>query len=127
MGQTVGDHSRDRGGLRVEPGQRCHCPGLLCQWRSRATVVQQASESFCSTPADPTRCAQQATDFLEKTATPLGWSAPNPQDGIWGWPLKILGLLISVGAATLGAPFWYRLLDRIGTLRNTGRPPQPGS
>ena len=93
----------------------------------RAAVVQQASESFCSTPADPTRCAQQATDFLEKTATPLGWSAPNPQDGIWGWPLKILGLLISVGAATLGAPFWYRLLDRIGTLRNTGRPPQPGS
>lgn len=93
----------------------------------RAAVVQQASESFCSTPADPTRCAQQATDFLEKTATPLGWLAPNPQDGIWGWPLKILGLLISVGAATLGAPFWYRLLDRIGTLRNTGRPPQPGS
>jgi len=52
---------------------------------------------------------------------------PNPQDGAWGWPLKILGLLISVGAAALGAPFWYRLLDRVGTLRNTGRPPTPGS
>jgi hypothetical protein len=55
----------------------------------RAAVVQQASESFCSTPADPTRCAQQATYFLEKTATPLGWSAPNPQDGIWGWDLGL--------------------------------------
>lgn len=93
----------------------------------RIAVVQQASESFCSTPADPTECAQQATDLLEKTGIPLGWSAPNPEDGIWGWPLKVLGLLISVGAATLGAPFWYRLLDRIGTLRNTGRPPEPGS
>jgi hypothetical protein len=49
------------------------------------------------------------------------------QDGAWGWPLKTLGLLISVGAAALGARFWYRLLDRIGTLRNTGRPPTPGS
>jgi hypothetical protein len=64
---------------------------------------------------------------LEATGIPLGWSAPNPQDGAWGWPLKILGLLISVGAAVLGAPFWYRLLDRVGTLRNTGRPPTPGS
>ena len=54
------------------------------------------------------------------------WSAPDPEDGIWGWPLKVLGLLISVGAAALGAPFWYRLLDRIGSLRNTGRPPEPG-
>jgi hypothetical protein len=93
----------------------------------RTAVAQQATESFCSTPADPAECAQQATDFLETAGIPLGWSAPNPQDGIWGWPLKVLGLLISVGAATLGAPFWYRLLDRIGTLRNTGRPPEPGS
>jgi hypothetical protein len=42
------------------------------------------------------------------------------------WPLRVLGLLISVGTAALGAPFWYRLLDRIGSLRNTGCPPEPG-
>jgi hypothetical protein len=28
---------------------------------------------------------------------------------------------ISVGAAALAAPFWYRLLDQVGSLRNTGR------
>ena len=28
-----------------------------------------------------------------------------------------------IGAATLGAPFWYRLLDRVGTLSNTDRDP----
>ncbi len=94
----------------------------------RATVVQRAGDqNFCSTPADPTRCAEEAANLLERTGIPLGWSRPNPEDGIWGWPLKILGLLISVGAAALGAPFWYRLLDRIGSLRNTGRPPEPGS
>jgi hypothetical protein len=94
----------------------------------RATVVQRASDqNFCSTPADPTTCAEEAANLLERTGLPLGWSLPNPEDGIWAWPLKVLGLLISVGAAALGAPFWYRLLDRIGSLRNTGRPPEPGS
>ena len=94
----------------------------------RVSVVQRAGDqNFCSTPADPTRCAEEAANLVERIGIPLGWSRPNPEDGIWGWPLKVLGLLISVGAAVLGAPFWYRLLDRIGSLRNTGRPPEPGS
>jgi hypothetical protein len=94
----------------------------------RAAVVQQATDqNFCSTPNDQARCALETRNVLEATGIPLGWSAPNLHNGAWGWPLKILGLLISVGAAALGAPFWYRLLDRIGTLRNTGRPPTPGS
>jgi hypothetical protein len=94
----------------------------------RATVIQQVTDlNFCSTPGDQTKCAEEAASFLQKSIIPLGWSAPNPQDGLWGWPLKVLGLLISVGAAGLGAPFWYHLLNRIGSLRNTGRPPEPGS
>jgi hypothetical protein len=92
----------------------------------RTAVTQQASESFCNTPEDPTKCAQDATELLEKTGIPLGWSNPNLETGWLGLSLKGLGLLISVGAAALGA-FWYRLLDQIGTLRNTGRPPEPGS
>jgi len=70
-------------------------------------------------------CAEQARNFLEKTALPLGWSKPNPEDRRWGWPLKILGLLITIGAAALGAPFWYKVLDRVGSLRNTGQSPPP--
>ena len=94
----------------------------------RAAVVQQASDqNFCSTPDNQARCAVEARNVLESTGIPLGWSTPNRQDGIWSWPLKVLGLLLSLGAATLGASFWYRFLDRVGTLRNAGRPPSPGS
>ncbi len=92
----------------------------------RATVVQQVNdEEFCDTTSTELTCGEQARNFLEKSALPLGWSKPNPQDGKWGWPLKFLGLLITVGAASLGAPFWYKLLDRVGSLRNTGQSPSP--
>jgi hypothetical protein len=83
----------------------------------RAAVVQQASDqNFCSTPDDQAQCALEARDVVESTGIPLGWSGPTPphaQDGPWRWPLKVLGLLLPIGAATLGAPFWYRFLDRI--------------
>jgi hypothetical protein len=61
--------------------------------------------------------------LLERTGIPLGLVEAQSR----GWNLGLASedprLLISVGAAALGAPFWYRLLDRIGSLRNTGRPP----
>jgi hypothetical protein len=94
----------------------------------RAAVVQQASDqNFCSTPDDQARCAVEARSVLESTGIQLGWSTPKSARRDLGLALKVLGLLLSIGAATLGAPFWYRFLDRVGTLRNTGRPPSPGS
>jgi hypothetical protein len=129
--KTLGDHYRDRGGMRGELGQHRHCAVVVHQRSVRAAVVQQASDqNFCSTPDDQAQCALEARDVVESAGIPLGWSAlmaRNAQDGPWRWPLKVLGLLLSIGAATLGAPFWYRFLDRIGTLRNTGRPPSPDS
>ena len=51
----------------------------------RAAVVQQAAgQNFCSTPNDQARCALEARNVLEATGIPLGWSAPNPQDGALG-------------------------------------------
>jgi hypothetical protein len=82
---------------------------------------------LCQPSDDPAACADRSRQFLERSGFPLGWSQPNPDDGVWGWPLKVLGLLISIGAAALGAPFWYRLLDRVGTLRNSGRNPSEGT
>jgi len=88
----------------------------------RAVAVARATDpDFCPAPVDQPACAQQAAQFLEASGLPLGWSKPIPADGRWGWPLKILGLLISIGAAAAGAPFWYRLLNRVGSLRTAGQ------
>ncbi|MDX6225265.1 MAG: hypothetical protein QOE64_1641 [Frankiales bacterium] len=91
----------------------------------RASLVQAATnEQLCQPTDQPSACAKKSRDFFTGSGLPFGWSRPNPGDGGWGWPLKILGLLISIGAASLGAPFWYKTLDRVGTLRSSE--PNPG-
>src|SRR5205823_620808 len=38
--------------------------------------------------------------------------------------LKLFGLLLTVGAIQLGAPFWFDLLQKIVNLRAAGQPPK---
>lgn len=40
------------------------------------------------------------------------------------WISKILGLLVTGMAVSLGAPFWFDLLKSLNTLRTTGKPPK---
>ena len=90
------------------------------------TAIVQAAEgtTLCPADADAATCAANARTAVEDAGLPLGWpKSPLDYRGM-ELVLKLLGLLISVGAAALGAPFWYKLLDRIGSLRNAGnRPP----
>ncbi len=67
----------------------------------------------------------------------LGWAGPvdpyaatyNPEDprrfprGTNEWVIKLLGLLVTTFAATLGAPFWFDVLNKIINIRSTGPSP----
>jgi hypothetical protein len=39
------------------------------------------------------------------------------------WVKKIVGLLMSVVALTLGAPFWFDVLNRLVNVRTSGNRP----
>ena len=39
--------------------------------------------------------------------------------------VKILGLLMTVAAVSLGAPFWFDLLGKVAQLRSTGKREEP--
>ena len=39
-----------------------------------------------------------------------------------GWPIKLLGWIITILAASLGAPFWFDMLNKIMVVRNTIKP-----
>ncbi len=68
----------------------------------------------------PTGCAvsDPGACLLPHRATPY-----HAQDVV----AVIAGLLLSVLAASLGAPFWFQVLTRLASLRNTGDKPAPGT
>jgi hypothetical protein len=65
---------------------------------------------------------------LDKAKLPIGWeSEKDPQTGKypddWSLSSKITGLILSVVALSLGAPFWFDVLNKLVNLRQSGIPP----
>jgi hypothetical protein len=85
---------------------------------------------------EDTRSPEQRTqdaynNFLERNKVltglgiPLGWrEASNRPSEPWDWPMKFFGLLLTAGAASLGAPFWFDMLNKIITIRSSGKAPE---
>ena len=45
-----------------------------------------------------------------------------PSNDGWRWVTKIVGLLLTVLAISLGAPFWFDLLNKFMVVRSTVKP-----
>lgn len=58
-----------------------------------------------------------------KANLPLGWEHDQTKGGMWF--TKIIGLLVTMLAAFMGAPFWFDVLNKISNVRGTG--PKPTS
>ena len=102
----------------------------------RGAVVNAATEiaKEDTPPADATgKVEDMIGEFHGKfqlLGLPIGWTAAGtggenddprcvPVD-FSGWLYKVLGLLITSIAVTLGAPFWYQKLKTIVTMRKAG-------
>lgn len=103
-----------------------------------AVVAQAGRQGAQDVPAEKRDDAANLKDISSQVAevsrlgVPIGWAAQHSDDPrhlpSWGWeiPLKLLGLAITVGALSLGAPFWFDLLNKIAKLRSTGDRPSTG-
>jgi hypothetical protein len=97
-------------------------------WRddaARATIVAQAEQ-----PTKPGARETQPSNAAKALPVPVGWklfeTGTDPQefpDTAGSILSKILGLLITTAALTLGAPFWFDLLSKFVRVRGTGAPP----
>lgn len=56
---------------------------------------------------------KDAVNTLSQFNLPLGWNTLPPD--AWAWFQKIIGLLLTTLAVSLGAPFWYDLLKKISS------------
>lgn len=58
---------------------------------------------------------------LSATGLKLGWTDGDPAlTNGYAWVVKILGLLMSALAVSLGAPFWFDTLKKIAAIRSVG-------
>jgi hypothetical protein len=97
----------------------------------RASVVAVAEKSVRGGDAAD---QQQLLSAAAKLGLPLGW-VPDAQDPgaheqlpvtAGGWLLKLSGLLLTMLACSLGAPFWFDTLSKFINLRGAGTPPGEG-
>jgi hypothetical protein len=71
------------------------------------------------------RDIQTAEQSLEDV-TPIGWNTSSWHNTIGSagsFLFKLLGLVLSVFAIMMGAPFWFDTLNKISNLRGTGPKP----
>ena len=91
----------------------------------REVVVAQA-KTYTETqmPPDAAPANQQALNKdianLQQLGVPLGWKSMPAQ---WDWLNKFAGLALPAFAVSLGAPFWFDLLNRFMNIRAAGKSP----
>jgi hypothetical protein len=98
----------------------------------RAVVASAGARAAAADGPDacpsPGACVEQVAatvEQLDALEIPLGWRGPNePRWDDWAWyPSKLIGLVLTVAALSLGAPFWFDLLSKVARLRASGAPP----
>lgn len=107
-------------------------------------VEKNADKVLAPTEAAPGSEAAEAKKKLEgykqqiqNLGVPIGWTQRDPthpevQDPRYppcdwgGWLKKLLGLLLTAIAVSLGAPFWFDMLNKVINIRSAGKAPEEG-
>ena len=95
------------------------------------TSPSSSTGAPASDPAEEAKTAiQRASDCVaavKALGLPLGWAEENRPDSGLGWFAKFGGIVITVFALMLGAPFWFDTLNKLARLRATGKPEGTGT
>jgi len=94
----------------------------------RAGVVAQAEKSTLKENATPQEAAKAISE-VEELGVPVGWDKPKGDPArasfsSWGGGFRTVGgWLLTFIALSLGAPFWFGLLNKLTNLRTSGAAP----
>jgi hypothetical protein len=97
-------------------------PALEAVVGQEANQVTQSKGSATSQNQSQSGHESISTAVAQAETLPIGWGSANRPSGGGSWWLTILGWLLTIGALTFGAPFWFDLLTRMNSLRATGPP-----
>ncbi len=86
----------------------------------RASLVESA-KSFVAQPGGENRPIKDVVETISTVSLPIGWTEFPKRDQ---WLTMILGWLITAFAVSLGAPFWFDLLNKFVNVRASGKAPE---
>ena len=94
---------------------------VVAQAQSYAASHQAvAAPSSAAAPAgDSGTALKEKLDLINTLGLPLGWGP----DWKAQWPMSLPGIILTALAVSLGAPFWFDLLNKLVSLRSVGKPP----
>lgn len=106
---------------------------LMINSSLREQVVGSAAQASLCPAEDGTQCYQTQKRLLEGLGLPIGWKnqdyfprleCPDADKSGWAWAWieKFFGLFITAIAISLGAPFWFDILNRFMNVRATLKP-----
>jgi hypothetical protein len=85
---------------------------------------QPAGGGAAETVGQQMKDAQGQVDQLNNLGIPVGWDHVGDvlKAGTWGYVNLFLGWLVTALAVSLGAPFWFDMLNKIMVVRSTIKP-----
>ena len=89
--------------------------------KARAAAGQEVVQYQASDQTAPPAASQADLGLLGRM---LGWSEQSLPSDVSGWADHILGWILTIVAVSLGAPFWFDLLNKFMRVRNGGDAPE---
>ena len=88
----------------------------------RAVIAEKAKACAENSANMQNKCQDLDKDESQTLRSVLSWPSqdetpPEP------WYLRLLGCVLSAVAISLGAPFWFDLLNKLMNIRNAGKKP----
>ena len=99
-------------------------PTLRAQMVEQARHRTEAPQNAAGDSPNQNRFKPVTRDDVSELGGVVGWSHHETVHGFFPWADRLLGWLLSIVAVSLGAPFWFDLLNKFMRVRNGGDAPE---
>lgn len=93
----------------------------MAQTALRQSIDSAATAYLHAGAGDSQESIQAEVQKLISLNLPVGWSSLKLQN--INWPMKAIGLLVTILAVSAGAPFWHDILRQAVSFRGPNAPP----